>query len=167
MYHPEWEAFAGEKTKLFPTTTGLKETTRCPLCDQKCAGSGNAIASHGKVYSWSSYNVTLRGLIFQLGALSRWEMEKLVSQTLLSKHQLGYHWWLLKSDWLSAQWFIHKPKNVFTINEKATSKQNKQSDFKACLKWSIKFQENERKKKKFSHETFLVLNVGGRWEIEF
>lgn len=90
MYHPEWEAFAEEKTKLFPTTTGLKETTRCPLCDQECAGSGNAIASHGKVYSWSSYNVTLRGLIFQLGALSRWEMEKLVSQTLLSKHQLGY-----------------------------------------------------------------------------
>ena len=51
MYHPEWEAFAGEKTKLFPTTTGLKETTRCPLCDQECTGSGNAIASHGKVYS--------------------------------------------------------------------------------------------------------------------
>ena len=71
MYHPVWETFAVENTKLFPSTTGLKETTRCPLCDQKCAGSGNAIASHGKVYSWFSYNVTLRGLIFQLGALSR------------------------------------------------------------------------------------------------
>ena len=141
MYHPVWETFAVENTKLFPSTTGLKETTRCPLCDQKWAGWGNAIASHGKVYSWSSYNVALRGLIFQLGALSRWEMEQLVSKILLSKHPLEYHWWLLKSVWLSAQWFIHKSKNVFALNgiffpanEKATSKQNNQSDFKAYLK---------------------------------
>ena len=116
MYHPVWETFAEENTKLFPITTGLEETKRCPLCDQECVGSGYPVASHGKVYSWSIYNVTLRGLIFQLGALSRWEMKKLVGQILLSKHPLEYHRWLLKSDWLSAQWFIYKFKNVFALN---------------------------------------------------
>ena len=61
------------------------------------------------------------------------------------------HWLSLQSDWLSVVWFIQEShhfllKIFFSVNENGTVKQKNQSDSKVRLKWSIKFQENERQK---------------------